>query len=272
MNNIEELKKVALAATPGPWEKCDSYGPNENGTCISAVERPDLMIASTTGYYGRVGGIANTHFIALANPAVILDLIAQLEAAQKEPKETQEKSDIQALRNEAANIIGLLTAEGHQTFTLDTVADFFDDVFRKFEAEHQQKTAAEAALSAANEKLSKPVVLPDGWRLAPIKPTKAMIDAFRVAYEHDDSYADHWIRMLAAAPKPAGFTVEGDTNPIVIVPAPAGVVMRPQFEKPLERCAAARDGECHHKDCPQLRDNEPMATGRHCPIDNWDDE
>ncbi|HIF0145089.1 TPA: ead/Ea22-like family protein, partial [Yersinia enterocolitica] len=87
MNNIEELKKVALAATPGPWEKCDSYGPNENGTCISAVERPDLMIASTTGYYGRVGGIANTHFIALANPAVILDLIAQLEAAQKERDE-----------------------------------------------------------------------------------------------------------------------------------------------------------------------------------------
>lgn len=43
-------------------------------------------------------------------------------------------------------------------------------------------------------------------------------------------------------------------------------------EKPLERCAAGRDGECHHKDCPQLRDNEPMATGRHCPIDNWDDE
>lgn len=87
MNNIEELKKVALAATPGPWEKCDSYGPNENGTCISAVERPDLMIASTTGYYGRVGGIANTHFIALANPAVILDLIDQLEAAQKERDE-----------------------------------------------------------------------------------------------------------------------------------------------------------------------------------------
>ncbi|HHX8939270.1 TPA: ead/Ea22-like family protein [Yersinia enterocolitica] len=87
MNNLEELKKVALAATPGPWEKCDFYGPNENGTCISAVERPDLMIASTTGYYGRVGGIANTHFIALANPAVILDLIAQLEAAQKERDE-----------------------------------------------------------------------------------------------------------------------------------------------------------------------------------------
>lgn len=44
-----------------------------------------------------------------------------------------------------------------------------------------------------------------------------------------------------------------------------------QFES-LTRCAAARDGECHHSQCPQLRDNEPHATGRHCPIDNWDDE
>ncbi|CNJ14637.1 phage-like protein [Yersinia aldovae] len=76
----------------------------------------------------------------------------------------------------------------------------------------------------------------------------------------------------ATAIRQAGFTVKEDATPIVIVPAPAGVIMRPQFDKPLERCAAGRDGECHHKDCPQLRDNEPMATGRHCPIDNWDDE
>ncbi|EQB9714505.1 ead/Ea22-like family protein [Yersinia enterocolitica] len=120
MNNIEELKKVALAATPGPWEKCDSYGPNENGTCISAVERPDLMIASTTGYYGRVGGIANTHFIALANPAVILDLIAQLEAAQKE---------IHDLKMKLSDAGCLLVEWKHRV------------------------EKAEAALSAANEKL-----------------------------------------------------------------------------------------------------------------------
>lgn len=69
----------------------------------------------------------------------------------------------------------------------------------------------------------------------------------------------------------AGFLIEGDSA-ATIAPPPAGVVMRPQFKKPLERCAAARDGECSHKDCPQIRDNEPMATGRHCPIDNWDDE
>jgi len=34
-------------------------------------------------------------------------------------------------------------------------------------------------------------------------------------------------------------------------------------------CQSGSDGECFHKDCPQIRDNEPLATGRHCPLD-WD--
>lgn len=40
-----------------------------------------------------------------------------------------------------------------------------------------------------------------------------------------------------------------------------------QEKKPLTRCASNSDGDCSHPDCPQLRDNEPHATGRHCPID-----
>lgn len=89
---------------------------------------------------------------------------------------------------------------------------------------------------------------------------------------YDNKKAGELITRYADNMIAAGFTVKEDATTIVIVPAPAGVIMRPQYEKPLERCAAGRDGECHHKDCPQLRDNEPMATGRHCPIDNWDDE
>lgn len=39
------------------------------------------------------------------------------------------------------------------------------------------------------------------------------------------------------------------------------------------RCHAARsDGECHWKDCPQIRDGEPDKSDRHCPLDTWDDE
>lgn len=41
---------------------------------------------------------------------------------------------------------------------------------------------------------------------------------------------------------------------------------------PLKRCAAGRDGECGHTQCPQLRDGEPRATGRHCPLDNEGDD
>jgi hypothetical protein len=37
---------------------------------------------------------------------------------------------------------------------------------------------------------------------------------------------------------------------------------------PLTRCGAGRDGECGHTQCPQLRDGEPRATGRHCPLDS----
>jgi hypothetical protein len=37
---------------------------------------------------------------------------------------------------------------------------------------------------------------------------------------------------------------------------------------PLHSCAANRDGECGHPHCPQLRDNEPATSGRHCPLDH----
>jgi hypothetical protein len=34
------------------------------------------------------------------------------------------------------------------------------------------------------------------------------------------------------------------------------------------RCHAHSDGECFWKECPQLRDKEPEASGRHCPLDD----
>lgn len=37
------------------------------------------------------------------------------------------------------------------------------------------------------------------------------------------------------------------------------------------RCHAGSDGECNWKSCPQLRDDEPGRSGRHCPLDNRED-
>jgi protein gp37 len=41
------------------------------------------------------------------------------------------------------------------------------------------------------------------------------------------------------------------------------------IQKYLERCHADRDGDCNHPGCPQIRDGEPIKTGRHCPLDTW---
>lgn len=45
-----------------------------------------------------------------------------------------------------------------------------------------------------------------------------------------------------------------------------------QARLPLAHCAASRDGECNHEECPQNRDGEPEKSGRHCPIDHRDEE
>lgn len=37
-------------------------------------------------------------------------------------------------------------------------------------------------------------------------------------------------------------------------------------------CHAGRDGDCDWPECPQLRDDEPHRSGRHCPLDWLDCE
>lgn len=54
--------------------------------------------------------------------------------------------------------------------------------------------------------------------------------------------------------------------------AGASPVDQPVGRLDPERCHADRDGDCCHANCPQLRDNEPHTTGRHCPLDVHDDD
>lgn len=37
-------------------------------------------------------------------------------------------------------------------------------------------------------------------------------------------------------------------------------------------CLAGTDGECNWERCPQHRDGEPEATGRHCPLEHWTED
>lgn len=46
------------------------------------------------------------------------------------------------------------------------------------------------------------------------------------------------------------------------------IIERPAMEVMLvdERCHSFKDGDCTWSLCPQIRDHEPSATGRHCPL------
>lgn len=43
-------------------------------------------------------------------------------------------------------------------------------------------------------------------------------------------------------------------------------------QRQMTRCQADDDDGCDYKDCPQLRDGEPLRSGRHCPWDRVEEE
>lgn len=62
---------------------------------------------------------------------------------------------------------------------------------------------------------------------------------------------------------------------LLAVPPPMPVSTEGLTAKPtslITTCQASRDGDCSHAQCPQLRENEPHKSGRHCPLDNREDE
>jgi hypothetical protein len=80
MIDLDKLKRLAQKATPGPWSFWHGWVAtdidNDGGVIIA--ERPT---PSGGKYQARVD--ANFDYIAAANPAVILELIDSLEAAER---------------------------------------------------------------------------------------------------------------------------------------------------------------------------------------------
>ncbi|EOW6730860.1 ead/Ea22-like family protein [Cronobacter malonaticus] len=73
-----KLKAAALAATPGEWCPDDHHG-----VIADAGLNANFYIASCSGPEHR----ANKRFIAAANPAAVLELIAALESARADCRE-----------------------------------------------------------------------------------------------------------------------------------------------------------------------------------------
>ena len=82
--NINELRRLAQAATPGPWIN-HGRQPNVSGLPHSAVAAKKLLARVYSEAYGDVKQeTANASFIAAVNPAAISELLDRLEAAERE--------------------------------------------------------------------------------------------------------------------------------------------------------------------------------------------
>ncbi|WP_273835611.1 ead/Ea22-like family protein [Serratia marcescens] len=86
MDKFSELKAAAMAATPGPW------GINRAGNTI--VSNQSHPVATLSNAYHRQladGGVGkDAEFIAAANPAAILALLAELKSSQAIANEYQQ--------------------------------------------------------------------------------------------------------------------------------------------------------------------------------------
>ncbi|HDI3035747.1 ead/Ea22-like family protein [Cronobacter turicensis] len=108
--NTEKLKAAALAATPGKWW-IDSHGSamvsfTENGMKTIFVTNGEAMGKAVrhqdTGNLSHWRNDNDATFIATANPATVLELIAALEAAEKRVVELEARTlrvHMPALRN-----------------------------------------------------------------------------------------------------------------------------------------------------------------------------
>ncbi len=89
--NIEELKRLAEAATPGPWEY--DYDDQDHDRLGGILWGTNHYAIATIPYNGQVSDekvTATGNYIAAANPAAVLELIRQWDELLSALKEARE--------------------------------------------------------------------------------------------------------------------------------------------------------------------------------------
>ncbi|HFK5704786.1 TPA: ead/Ea22-like family protein [Enterobacter roggenkampii] len=108
MSNIDKhaLREAAEKATPGPW------GIARNGKTITSNQSHPVAVVTEDFHRllanGKTGGDAE--FIAAANPATVLALLDELEAAEKRIAELERKEQ----HSERQSVIDALASSGEE--------------------------------------------------------------------------------------------------------------------------------------------------------------
>ncbi|CNE71141.1 hypothetical protein [Yersinia kristensenii] len=190
MNNIEELKRFIYSATVTSGSGSQSFYID-----AKSREEADKRAANneSDGMYADDSEVTDLDALEYEDETTVDDfgdfplisreqsLITQLEAVQKERDDLLNQEFQQRLAN----------AE-HQLYMKDLA---IHNIKASRKAQFRKRLAAEAALSAANEKLSKPVVLPE-----------VVVVNISGKYPIEVMYASKVKTFLKAA----GFTVEGE--------------------------------------------------------------
>lgn len=172
MNKFSELKAAAMAATPGPWGSVYDDWSDGDDALISSESRDGMVAIAKIEGGGPDSGYdepfgteqqANTAFIAAANPAVVLELLAELaelEAKDKRIAELEEEFSFimgqndgmeKELRDKDARIEHLeakLFTTPPAPAVPDELLDAMEEVIRISDRDHEAWDEAKAAITA----------------------------------------------------------------------------------------------------------------------------
>lgn len=208
MDKFSELKSAAMAATPGPWEwftsnsmaRLSSTPSGKDGDVLSAFRASDGVPCVSVSQ-------PDMAFIAAANPAVVLELLAEQEAKDEQNKllmreiEHGKKLRVNMQNNAdslSERIAELERANQSQDDHINQQQDRIDSL---------EKTNAGLGrrLGDAEKRLATPVRLPKRWDVSgQVNPPRIV----EVQFEQQNRTHD----QCAEAIRAAGFTVavEGD--------------------------------------------------------------
>ncbi len=231
MDKFSELKAAAMAATPGPWISGDDSWSDGDNANISTEERYDsgiINIAQVDGG-GSESGLdepfsteqqANAAFIAAANPAVVLALLADLEAKDEALRAiafrvsaggyNADSVDAEVFKQKIIDgINGISDVLVKRLAELESANKSQDDHINqqqdRIDSLEKKNGDLGRSLGAAEKLLATPVRLPKRWDVSgQVNPPRIV----EVQFEQQNRTHD----QCAEAIRTAGFTftVEGD--------------------------------------------------------------